>query len=588
MRSSEAIFGMLQDRGKRGVPVDDLYRQLYNPYLYLRAYGRIYANDGAMTPGSTPETADAMSLAKIKQIIDDLRNERYRWTPARRTYVPKKNGKMRPLGLPCFSDKLLQEVMRSLLEADSEPQFSERSHGFRPHQGCHTALSQIERTWKGTHWFLEGDIQQCFDKLDHSVLLSILTEKIHDTRFLRLIKHLLQAGYLEEWYYHPTLSGVPQGGIVSPLLSNIYLDKLDHFVETELLPRFTRGMHRKTNPAYARYTRQIAFARKNREYKKAHALLRQAQQLPSKDPNDPDYRRLTYIRYADDTLFGFSGPRAEVEQIKRLLSDFLHNQLRLTLSEEKTLITHARTQEARFLGYGIQAQYRNDKLATDGHRRVNAKMALRVPKDVVEKKTAIYEQGGKPIQRPPLASCTDYTILNTFQEEYRGFVQYYLLANNVHWLGRVLWAAERSLTQTLAAKYRSTTAKMAKRYRTSIQTPHGPRKCFEATLIRGNGKKPLVARFGGIPLIQNKEAALIDRVSPPIRYERREVVRRLIASRCELCHIKDENCVVHQVRKLADLTHLGKQRPDWAQIMLKRRRNTLIVCPSCHHAIHDG
>jgi len=587
MRSSETIFGMLEDRGKRGIPVEDLYRQLYNPQLYLRAYGRIYANAGAMTKGSTPETADAMSLAKIKKIIDDLRHERYRWTPVRRTYVPKKNGKMRPLGLPSFSDKLLQEVIRSLLEAYYEPQFSERSHGFRPQRGCHTALSQV-RSWTGTRWFLEGDIQQCFDKLDHSVLLSILAERIHDNRFLRLLKHLLEAGYLEDWHYHTTLSGVPQGGIVSPLLSNIYLDKLDHFVETQLLPRFTRGKTRKNNPAYARYSNQIAHARKNKEYKKAQTLLRQAQRLPSGDPNDPNYRRLMYIRYADDTLLGFIGPRAEAEQIKQLLSEFLHTQLRLTLSEEKTLITHARTKPARFLGYDIQTQYRDDKIAADGIRHVNAKIALRVPQDVVEKKTAIYEPGGKPVRRTPLVNCTDYTILNTFQQEYRGLVQYYLLANNVYWLGRVRWAAERSLTCTLAAKHGCRAAKMAKQYRTIIQTPHGPRTCFEATLNRGNDKKPLVARFGGIPLVPNKKAILVDAVSPPLRYERKEVVRRLIASKCELCTIKDENCVAHQVRKLADLTHMGKQRPQWAQIMLKRRRKTLIVCQSCHHSIHEG
>ncbi len=217
MRSSETVFGMLRDRGLRGVPVDDLYRQLYNPTLYLRAYGRIYANDGAMTEGATPETADAMTLTKISRIIEDLRHERYRWTPVRRTYVKKKNGKLRPLGLPSFSDKLLQEVIRSLLEAYYEPQFSNASHGFRPQRGCHTALSQIEHTWKGTHWFIEGDIKACFDQLDHEVLLNIMAKKIHDNRFLRLIKQLLQAGYLEEWRYHTTMSGAPQGGLCKAL-----------------------------------------------------------------------------------------------------------------------------------------------------------------------------------------------------------------------------------------------------------------------------------------------------------------------------------------------------------------------------------
>jgi group II intron reverse transcriptase/maturase len=588
MRSSEKVLGMLYDRGKRGGPVEDLYRQLYNPHLYLRAYGRIYANDGAMTPGSTPETADAMSLAKIHRIIDDLRHERYRWTPVRRTYVEKKNGKLRPLGLPSFSDKLLQEVIRSLLEAYYEPQFSDLSHGFRPQRGCHTALSQIQHTWKGTHWFIEGDIKACFDQVDHMVLLKILAEKIHDNRFLRLIKQLLQAGYLEEWRYHSTMSGAPQGGIVSPILSNIYLNQLDHFVETHLIPQYTQGCKRKDNPAYRRIAYQISVARKKGEYQKAQKLLRLAQQLPSRDPNDPNYRRLRYIRYADDMLFGFAGTRAEAEQIKSQLGSFLQETLKVELSQEKTLITHARKQAARFLSYDIQAQHRNDKLAKDGYRHINAQIALQVPKDVVRKKIPAYRQAGKPLRRLSLASRSDYTILKTYQDEYRGFVQYYLLATNVSWLGGYRWIAQQSLTHTLAAKYHSTTKAMAKRFRATVDTPHGPRTCLEATLERGNGKKPLVARFGGIPLVRNPEAILVDQIPTVIAYERREVVRRLIASTCELCTLKDEQCVVHQVRKLADLTAMGKDQPLWAQIMLKNRRKTLIVCQACHAIIHHG
>jgi group II intron reverse transcriptase/maturase len=448
MRSSEKVLGMLRDRGQRGVPVDDLYRQLYNPSLYLRAYGRVYANDGAMTPGSTPETADAMSLAKIHQIIDDLRHERYRWTPVRRKQIKKKNGKLRPLGLPTWTDKLLQEVIRSLLEAYYEPQFSEASHGFRPQRGCHTALSQIEHTWKGTHWFIEGDISACFERWDHKVLLKILAEKIHDNRFLRLIKHLLQAGYLEEWRSHTTLSGAPQGGIVSPILSNIYLDQLDHFMQTTLIPQYTRGQARRDNPAYRRYSRQIAMARKKGEYRQAHKLLRRAQQLPSRDPNDPTYRRLRYIRYADDMLLGLTGTRAEAEQIKHQLGTYLQDTLKLELSQEKTLITHAHKQAARFLSYDIQAQYCNDKLAADGYRHINAQMALRGPKEVVKKKIPHYRQGGKPLRRLSLASCSDYTILQTYQDEYRGFVQYYLLASNVSWLNGYKWIVQQSLTHT--------------------------------------------------------------------------------------------------------------------------------------------
>ena len=226
MRDAETILGIIQKRGKHGLPLERVYRQLYNPDLYLRAYGRIYRNDGAMTPGSTKETVDGMSVRKIDSIIDLLRHERYRWTPVRRTYIPKKSGKLRPLGLPTWSDKLLQEVLRSILDAYYEPLFDLHSHGFRPRLGCHTALGEISQRWRGVKSFIEGDIAQCFDRLDHSVMLSILSEKLHDNRLLRLIANLLKAGYLEDWKYHATLSGSPQGGVISPILSNIYLDKV--------------------------------------------------------------------------------------------------------------------------------------------------------------------------------------------------------------------------------------------------------------------------------------------------------------------------------------------------------------------------
>ena len=250
MRSAEQILGIIRERGKRGLPLEDIYRQLYNPTLYLMAYARLYSNEGAMTRGTTSETVDGMALAKIMQLIDDLRHERFRWTPVRRTYIVKKNGKLRPLGLPTWTDKLLQEAIRLILEAYYEPQFSPHSHGFRPDRGCHSALREMEQTWTGTKWYVEGDIAQCFDRLDHRVLVTLLREKLHDNRFIRLIQQLLEAGYLEEWTYHPTLSGSPQGGVVSPILSNIYLAQLDKYVEQEVLPRYTQGEKRQRNPVY--------------------------------------------------------------------------------------------------------------------------------------------------------------------------------------------------------------------------------------------------------------------------------------------------------------------------------------------------
>lgn len=250
MRSADTILGIIRERGKRGLPLEDIYRQLYNPNLYLLAYARLYANKGALTTGATSETVDAMSLRKIDRLIDDLRHERHRWTPVRRTYVPKKNGKLRPLGLPTWTDKLLQDVIRLILDAYYEPQFSPHSHGFRPDRGCHTALSEGEQTWTGTKWFIEGDIRACFDRLDKDVLVGILRDRVHDNRFIRLIQQRLDAGYLEDWRYHPTLSGCPQGGVCSPVLSNIYLDRLDTYVAEHLLPAYTRGDKRQRSPLY--------------------------------------------------------------------------------------------------------------------------------------------------------------------------------------------------------------------------------------------------------------------------------------------------------------------------------------------------
>ena len=317
MQSAETVVDVLRARGRRGLPCDELYRQLFNPALFLMAWGRIYANDGAMTPGACGETADGMSLAKIGRIIDTLRHERYRFQPVRRVYIPKKNsGRMRPLGLPSWSDKLVGEVVRILLEAYYEPRFSGRSHGFRPGRGCHTALAEIAETWTGTTWFIEGDISDCFGSLDHDVLLSILSEHIHDNRFLRLIKNMLRAGYLEDWQWNATFSGAPQGGVASPVLSNIYLDRLDKFAETVLIPEYTRGKSRKANPAWTKVANAMADARRCGDRAAVRELRQQRRGLPARDPGDPGYRRLRYLRYADDHLFGFTGPKAEAEQIK--------------------------------------------------------------------------------------------------------------------------------------------------------------------------------------------------------------------------------------------------------------------------------
>jgi group II intron reverse transcriptase/maturase len=450
MQEAGTVLAVLRERGRKGLSCSELYRQMFNKDLYLLAYGNIYSNQGAMTPGADGETADGMSGDKIDQVIAAMRGERYRFAPVRRVYIPKKNGKLRPLGLPSWTDKLVGEVVRLLLEAYYEPQFSPLSHGFRKGKGCHTALREIKHTWTGTAWFVEGDISDCFGQLDHQVMLSILAEKINDQRFLRLIRNMLKAGYLEEWKYHETLSGAPQGGVVSPVLSNIYLDKLDKFVEGELIPQYTRGESRRRNPDYIKVKSLRLSAVRRGDRAPARELLRQMRALPSMDPIDPGYRRLRYVRYADDHILGFIGPKAEAEQVKARLAQFLRETLRLELNQDKTLITHARTRRARFLGYDVTVRHCDTKL-TNGHRSVNGRAALLVPPEVVKAKCAPYRQHGKPWHRPRLQNLDDYEIVRIYGAEYRGIVNYYLLAQDAWRLHALHWHAQTSMLKTLGA-----------------------------------------------------------------------------------------------------------------------------------------
>lgn len=587
MRTANVVLDVIRNRSVKGLHLDeDVYRQLYNPQLYLRAYSRIYKNDGALTTGITEETADGMSTAKIGTIIEQLRCERFQWTPVRRVEIPKKNGKKRPLGIPTWTDKLLQEVMRSLLEAFYEPRFSVHSHGFRPERGCHTALAEIYRTWKGCHWFIEGDIRGCFDNIDHNILLSIIREDIHDNRFLRWLENLLKAGYCEQWNYAPTLSGTPQGGIISPLLSNIYLDQLDKFVEERLIPEYTRGEERREHPEYKRLASLAYYHRSVGNYEKAEELSKQYRQMPSRDFYDPDYRRLLYVRYADDFLLGFAGPVAEAREIKERLKTFLKEKLHLDMSEEKTLRTHATTQAAKFLGYEI-AVAQEDSKRTKGQRTVNGVIQLRVPQRFVDERSARYMRNGKPIHRPERASNEDFSIIADYQAEYRGYVQYYSLAVNIAKLNKLRWIMWSSVLKTLANKYKTTVRKIGKRYIKPVKFPHGTRKCVEVIVERDN-KKPLVARFGGIPLKRQLKATMNDQSLTPWKPKRSELLQRLLADECEVCGAVG-NIEVHHIRALKDLKVKGRrEKPLWMQIMSARRRKTLMVCRRCHDDIQYG
>ena len=583
MQKIETVLNVIQSRGKQGKTLERLYRQLFKEELYEKAYAEIYANKGSVTKGSSKDTLDGMSRKRITNIIQKVRTATYRWNPVRRTYIPKGDGRSRPLGIPSGDDKLLQAAMKTLLEAYYEPQFSKRSHGFRPGRGCHTALKQIRESHRDTSWFIEGDIKGCFDNIDHETLLGIMGERVKDQRFLNLVKYLMKAGYMEDWKWYETYSGTPQGGIISPLLANVYLDKLDRWVEEELLPYYNHGSlkekGRKRNPEYRHYEYKRSQAKKKGDaeaYKRYGKLMKS---IPS-IIDDESYRKLEYIRYADDFLLSFAGPKKEAEEIRERIREFLDCELNLELSIEKTLITHARKEKARFLGYDLCVMQSNER------RTANGTIWLGVPREVRQKAKRKYTRNGKAVHRPELLMNSDYDIVARFQSEYRGLVQYYQMAHNIHRLDEVKWVTGTSLLKTLAGKHKTTVNKIVKKHKSTRNVNGKTYNVFEARVER-KGKKPLTTHFGAVPLERKPEAYIKDKVVTLGR-TRSELLQRLANDECEMCGKKGK-VEVHHVRKLKEVNKPGRRnKPAWVHRMSALRRKTLMTCVECHKAIHAG
>ena len=571
-----------------------LYRYLLRPDLYFKAYNRLYANDGAATKGVNNDTADGFSEIKINNIIKSLTDETYQPTPVRRTYITKKNDlkKKRPLGIPTFTDKLVQEVLRMVLEAVYEPIFLNVSHGFRPKRSCHTALSNLKYEFGGTRWFIEGDIKGCFDNIDHAVLVGLVNRKIKDARIIKLIYKFLKAGYLEDWKYHATYSGTPQGGITSPLLSNIYLHELDKFVMKlksefdtpnigEITPEY-RELHNNIK-MLSYYLKRSSGAERElllAEYKEKRKRL---MTIPCTAQTD---KRIKYVRYADDFLIGVKGSREDCLWIKRKLAEFIGNSLKMELSDEKTLITHS-SECARFLSYDVRVR-RSGKIKRGGNgnvkmRTLNGSVELLVPFDdkthkfVFSKGIAIQKNDGTlfPVHRKYLINLTDLEIVSAYNAELRGICNYYGLASNFNKFGYFAYLMEYSCLKTLANKHKSTISKVITKFKDGkgewgipYETKQGKKRRYFANYADCKGK--------GSPTDTMSNRALV------LGYSINTLENRLKANICELCGTCDsEHYEVHHVNKLKNLK--GKQR--WEIAMLAKRRKTLIVCRKCHRSV---
>ena len=597
MKPTIEIFTKLQENSAKNHDeiFTKLFRYILRPDIYYVAYRNLYANNGAATKGVNEDTADGFGEDYVTGIIAALKNGTYKPNPVRRTYIQKANGKLRPLGLPTFSDKLIQDVIRMILQAIYEPIFSDYSHGFRPGRSCHTALSQIKHEFVGAKWFVEGDIKGCFDNIDHTVLLEIIGRKIKDVRFLNLIRSFLKAGYMENWKYHVTYSGCPQGGIISPILANIYLNELDKYVES-LKQQFDKKTPYTLTPEYRQLQSQRATTKQKIERRDDGAerdrLIAQYKELgkeirktPAKLCND---KKLKYVRYADDFLIAVNGNKADCEWIKGKLTEFIHNGLKMELSQEKTLITHS-NETARFLGYDVRIRrdqqvkpWKNCK-----QRTMNNTVELLIPlKDKIEKYLFEHEivcqrkDNGRlvPVARVKMTGNTDLEIVTAFDAELRGLCNYYSLASNYRSLNYFSYLMEYSCLKTLAWKHRCKLSKIYDMYRTGEKRWGVPYDTKVGRKIR------YLTKFNEI---NGKTCEDIQPIFGIIAaHNTNSFDKKLKAYRCELCGYegKDRKYEIHHVNKVKNL----KGKEPWERVMIAKRRKTLVVCHDCHQKIHHG
>ena len=599
MEKSERVLKALSDHSQSSdYKYERLYRYLFSEEMFAVAYQRIYAKQGNMTPGTDGKTIDEMSLERIERLIVSLKDESYQPHPARRVYIPKKNGKKRPLGIPSFEDKLVQEVVRLLLEAIYEGHFEGTSHGFRPHRSCHTALGMIQKSFAGAKWFIEGDIKGFFDNIDHNVLISILRERISDERFLRLIRKFLNAGYVEDWKYNKTYSGTPQGGIVSPILANIYLDKFDKYIK-EYAAKFRKGDRRSINPDYWRLNnkknrlKQKLQKTSDEQMRKSYLyeiaqLSKQMLSIPHKDAMDADFRRLQYVRYADDFLISVIGSKSECETIKADITQFMREQLKLELSDEKTLITHAQD-KAKFLGYEIFIRKSDAvKRNKDGvlKRDFNGAVVLTLNSAVIQKKLTEYNAlevrniDGKDIwwskPRRYMTPMKPEDILAQYNAETRGLYNYYSLAANVSKeCASFAFIMKMSMFKTLGWKLNTSARKVRQKYQKDkdFVIPYNDAKGKQKYRVFYNeGFKKRNAQFD----------VDYDKLPQTMYVPYPSLVERLKDGRCELCG-KEGKVVMHHVRNLTKL----KGCNEWEKLMLKRHRKTLVVCEDCNSMIQN-
>lgn len=572
-----------------------LYRLFYDKELFIIAYEKLKSNKGSLTRASTRETMDGMSISRIEKLIDSMKSEKWQPRLARRILIPKSNGKSRPLGIQGPEEKLVQEVMRMILEAIYDTDFSTYSHGFRANKSCLTAMDQIRKNFDGVSFVIEGDFSKCFDSFNHEILVNIIRKRISDQKFINLIYKLLKAGYLQ--INRPTSysvvyphMGTPQGSIVSPMFANIYLHELDIFI-MDLITSHEKTTRPKKNPNANQYLTGVK--RLNRELAtvndpaKRKDLLKEITRLQLEKIKIPSIRetvKIYYVRYADDWIIGINGPISLAKKLKKRISEFTQTSLDIELNIEKTHITDIRNGgTVHFLGYNLKLQKRGrviKRFDSNGHKfykgSTGHKIKLLLPcKKLV---SSLYNKGycdenGFPLAYKKWSIFDDHLIVRAFNTVRAGLINYYCLVDNSSQFFRLDYILRYSLAKTLAQRHKKSMSAIFKKHGKIIKVEYNDSK--------GKTVKTSMPKFRSFkPSL--KAMPSVD----PFKVHMGRLTRSRLKNPCLICH-SSESVEMHHIKHVRKNGKRTGERTFTAFMGLINRKQ-VPVCAECHRHIHKG
>jgi len=543
---------------------------LSNREFLIGCYLNIKSKPGNMTQSLNPETLDGIDMKWFDEVTQTFRNGKFNFRPSRRTHIPKPNGKLRPLTIPSPRDKIVQEGMRILLECIFNERFRESSHAFRPGRGCHTAINQIRLHFGKSNWFIEGDIEQQYPSVDHNILIILLRDKIRDEPFIDLVYKYIRVGYGEKSdEILPMKVGLAQGGLISPILSNIYMHPLDEWMEDVLIPKYTKGKRKRTNPEYTKMLRMHGRATNKR--------------IGTGVANDENFGRVFYVRYVDDFLIGVIGSKETCKKIREEIKIFLEEHLAMTLNIDKTRITHTTTEKALFLGYDITCTPKSKMpIEYDSRKRLIRKTTRTIINAPIKRVVERLRQKGFINSKNQPTRCGRYinmdlwNIIEIYKSIERGVINYYCMANNYGRLAaRVHYILKYSCALTISSKMK-------------LKTKRGAFKRYGKNLTIKDKDKSI-----SYPSISYKRPRKMWK-RPDDNFEFESYFEKLIYRHrrhignlkgpCIICGCT-QNIEVHHVRALKDIS----KKRDWLSMtMAKFSRKQVPVCKACHIKIHKG